>query len=417
METEFSIKTPSCQYNAATEVTQGYQEIRNTAENWQTIMEKIISGKAKDISLESKKDLRPCFITGSGPSFDKTVEKLKKWKGGIITHYSQAVTLMYYGIEPDYIVALDAICNWEGLQSVDWSKTKTKLITHPGMWPSLIENWPNGMLLYRQNLGNNKSFTMHEQKIMFTEREGTLEDALSSQVKLRPLILTEMTLFACTPPAQLFVAQLLGYGTIFLTGIDFAYLDGKERFTNYVKENGEWVKQEHFLDPNKKEFVITENLLKTDPLHMYYKKNFLSACRLSMQNIYTTDQGAITELKYMDIDKVIENYPSYKMQDKKEVALKIESYLAKVKCFVIEYEKGYSFVEAANPIPDLTNYMKMMNRRYVCTTCGANFNANDDIDYNGVECNMCHNKTVKQSNPINIDLNLRKMERLIGDGK
>lgn len=251
--TEHELRTESNKYNAVTAKTQGYQEIRNSAENWNLLMQYIADGRARDLNLEPKKLLAPVILTGSGPSLDRSIEKLKEWKGDIICHYSQAVTLMYYGIEPAYIVALDAICNWEGLQAIDWSKTRTKLVLHPGMWPSLVQNWPNEMLLYRQNMGDNNAFGMNEQKVMYSNRHGTLEDALASKVHLEPIIKTELTMFACTPPAQLFVAQVLQYGAVFLAGMDFCYLDGKTRFTDYsVKEydadgNPIWVKNEHFM--------------------------------------------------------------------------------------------------------------------------------------------------------------------------
>ena len=41
-------------------------------------------------------------------------------------------------------------------------------------------------------------------------------------------IRTDIVLFACSPPMQLFVAQLLGYKNIFLCGVDFGYHSGKE---------------------------------------------------------------------------------------------------------------------------------------------------------------------------------------------
>ncbi len=101
---EKDLRTQSNDYNAATAVTMGYQEIRNSAENWQNIMHLFRTGRAKDLNEEVKQRGTPVILTGSGPSLDDTIEKLKNWKGGIICHYSQALTLMYHGIVPDYIV-------------------------------------------------------------------------------------------------------------------------------------------------------------------------------------------------------------------------------------------------------------------------------------------------------------------------
>jgi hypothetical protein len=251
--TESELRTESNKYNAATAVTMGYQEIYNSAANWVDIMLAFERGQAKDLNEEPKKKLKPVILTGSGPSLDDSIEKLRLWQGDIICHYSQALTLMYHEIEPDYIVALDAICNWEGLQGVDWKKTKTKLVLHPGMWPSLVKNWPNEMLFYRQNMGKPDAFGMNEQKIMYSARHGTLEEALVNKFAFEPKIKTELTMFACTPPAQLFVAQVLQYGNVFLTGMDFAYINNKIRFTNYTIEGHNddgspiWEKHEHPL--------------------------------------------------------------------------------------------------------------------------------------------------------------------------
>jgi hypothetical protein len=414
--TERELRTQSNQYNAATAVTMGYQEIINSAANYQNIMRAFADGRAKDLNDEPKKLLEPVFITGSGPSFDDNVEKLKDWKGGIISHYSQAPTLMYHGIEPDYIVALDAICNWEGLRGVDWSKTKTKLVLHPGMWPSLVENWPNEMLFYRQSLGKSDAFGVSTQKIMYSERLGTLQDALDSKVALKPLIKTELTMFACTPPAQLFVAHVLQYGRVFLCGVDFAYHGGRMRMTNYERDtpNDEWVKREYLRDPNVP-YIITTNGLETEQLHLYYKKNFISAARLSMQQVYTTDHGAIVEMPYAPIDSVIKKQGRTTKWDipPKTRELNYERYLAGIGCYVVNFEYGSSFVEAANPIPDLTSFMVARNRHYTCQNCHTEATAQNDEDNNGKPCHLCGQPKMKQTNKADLKANLNRIQSLI----
>jgi len=72
--TEKELRTKSNEYNAATAVTMGYQEIINSAANYQNIMRAFKEGRAKDLSDEPKKRLEPVFITGSGPSFDDNVQ-------------------------------------------------------------------------------------------------------------------------------------------------------------------------------------------------------------------------------------------------------------------------------------------------------------------------------------------------------
>jgi DNA-directed RNA polymerase subunit RPC12/RpoP len=427
--TENELRTRSDQYNAATAVTMGYQEIRNSAENWQGIMKAFAEGRAKDLNEEPKKLLAPVVLTGSGPSLDKAIPKLKEWKGAIICHYSQALTLMYHGIIPDYIVCLDAICNWEGLKGVDWASTKTKLVLHPGMWPSMVANWPNEMLFYRQNLGKPDTFGTNEQKIMFCERQGTLQDALDSKISFRPMIQTELTMFACTPPAQLFVAQVLQYGPVFLTGVDFCYINDKERFTNWelIDETVEignappvatqkWVERVRMLEDPNREYIMTANGLKTDPLHMYYKKNFISACRLSMQRVFSTDKGAITEkeMPFIELDKVIKNNGRKAPDISPEARAKAyERYLARINCFVVNFAAGDAFVEVGNPIPDLTSFMNNKNREYKCDSCGASVNGNTDADGTGVECPACHKGKIARVNPCDVKANLNRFQALL----
>lgn len=415
--TEAELRTKSNEYNAATAVTMGYQEIRNSAENWHDIMKAFAEGRAKDLSSEPKKLLKPVILTGSGPSLDDSIEKLRDWKGDIICHYSQALTLRYYGIIPDYIVALDAICNWEGLKGVEWAGTKTKLVLHPGMWPSLVKNWPNEMLFYRQNLGKPDAFGVNEQKIMYTERMGTLEDALASRVQLKSMINTELTMFACTPPTQLFVAQVLQYGNVFLTGMDFAYHSGKERFTNWtINDDGEWAKTISLI--GNQELITTNNGLVSEPLHLYYLKNMVSACRLSMQQVYTTDHGAMTQLPYIDMDKVIAT--DGKKVPKIDPAVRAktyERYLASIHCFAITFEKGLAFVEVQDPIRDVTGFIQQKNRMYKCKACGADGMANDDIDHDGGKCQTCGKDSMFRVAHVDLKENINRIQALIDYNK
>lgn len=413
MKSEKNINTLSSDYNSVTAKTQGNYEIYNSTINRPAIFEILNSGRGLDLIKEPKKNGEPVMITGSGPSLDNTVEKLKEWKGGIICHYSQAVTLMYFGIEPDYIVALDAICNWEGLSSVDWSKAKTKIITHPGVWPSIINHWPNEFLFFRQNVGLNNGFSKTTQKTMYSELESTLEEALKSTIKLRSLINTEITMFACTPPVQLICAQLLGYGTAFLTGLDFCYFDDKMRFSDYVKKDaGKWEKRVYPIQENVK-YIKTITGFLTENLHMYYKKNFLSAWRLSLHPTITTDKAAITELPYADFNKVIEKQGrGIKNKPREQVVKKVEKYLAVVNCFAVQHEKGMSFVEATE-LKAIEQYIDSAMSHYACSNCGANATSKDGQDYTGWECKRCHGGKMQHVNSVDKESNIKRIKWLM----
>jgi hypothetical protein len=389
LNTESKINCDSAKYNAGTKQMQLIHEILNSAMNWKPIVDRIKSGKARDISEEPKViENKTCFIIGSGPSLDDSIEYLKEWKGGIICSTSHALTLMHYGIEPTHILMLDPFCCWDEIKGVDWSKTRTKLIAHPGCYPDIIENWPNEILLYLQNSGRVGAFYQDEQMKMYTWRDGDFRRST-----FHFYIRTNITIFACSPPMQLFVGEMLGYDTFFLAGCDFAFHSDKDRFTEYTinKKLNEfncyndnlteedWEKHEHIFDPNQKDLVKTNNGLWTKEIHIYYKKNFLSAWRLCEKTVYTTDHGAMTEIPYHDIKAVIKKQGDFPKQSKFFIEDTTERYLEGVGLFIIETNMGKAFVESYKPESELPIYMKETMRRYVCDTCGSKMTSNNYV--------------------------------------
>lgn len=385
---ESTIDCNSAKYNKGTKNSQLIHEILNSAMNWTTLTNKIKSGQAKDISDEPKVENKTCFIIGSGPSLDDSIEYLKDWKGGIICSTSHALTLMYHGIEPTHILLLDPFCRWSEIDGVDWSKTKTKLIAHPGCYPDIIENWPNEILLYIQNAGRVGAFYQDEQMKMYSWRDGDFR-----QSTFHFYIRTHITIFACSPPMQLFVGEMLGYDTFFLAGCDFAYHTDKDRFTDYtvipienakpgnsyvrINDDGTtWEKHEHLFDPKNPRLIKANNGLWTEEIHLYYKKNFIGAWRLCEKTIYTTDRGAITEIPFHDIKAVIKRQGDFPKQSKWFIEDASEKYMESVGLYVIETSKGKTFVESKEPEFELPLYMKDCMSRYICDTCGSKMTAN-----------------------------------------
>lgn len=412
METEKTIKTESREYNEATNKLQLFHEEVNSAYNHSVIIEKIKNKKARDISDEVKVDNLPCIIVGSGPSFDDAAPYLKDWKGGLICSTSQALTLIYYGIEPSHILALDPFCRYEEIEGIDWSKTRTKLIAHPGVWPDLIEKWPNDILLYLENNGKADSFYNTTQRRMYSWREFKEKDIRLPIFNF--YIRTSLTLFACSPPLQLFAAQNLGYKNIFLVGCDFSFNDKKERFTSYTPINGEWVKKEYPINENNENIVITNNGLKSEKSHLYYKKNFISAWRLSEQTIYTTDHGSLIEVPYTDIKKVIRKQGyGYQKQFPQFIAKKTETYLAGIYAFCVETKLGKNFIESSNPEVELMEYMESLYRQYTCDICKTNLTCDNLINQDGCECPVCKKGKLYHSVDIDIEYNIHKFIRLL----
>jgi len=429
---EATIRSDSSKYNQGTLAKQLIHEEINTAYNHHVIIDAIKNNRARDISLEPKVNKTSAIILGSGPSLDYSIQFLKDWKGGIFCTTSHALTLMYHGIEPTHIVALDPFCTYDEIKGIDWSKTKTKLIAHPGIWPSLLENWPNEILLYLQNLGDPTSFYATTQKRMYSHRED------SGRGMRAPTFIyyipTEIVVFSCSPPVQMFMAAFLGYGNIFLCGVDFAYHEDKDRFTNYtinskwipadndlfkensgtiaVKEN-KWEKHEHPFVKNDK-MIKTNNGLFTDEIHLYYKKNMLSAWRLSNQTVYTTDHGSITEIPYKSIESVVKSQGlNVNKQTPQFISLAVERYLASVGAFVVEAKNGVKFIESDKPEFELLNYMYLMFGKYKCDTCTVIVQSNDIIDHENEECPQCKKGKLVHVAPIDIEYNINKFIRLI----
>lgn len=429
---ESSIRSNSQMYNQGTIMKQLIHEEVNTAMNYHTIIERIKAGTARDISAVPKcydmPEKTPAFVLGSGPSLDDAIPFLKNWAGGIFCTTSHALTLMRYGIEPTHIVALDPFCTWDEIAGIDWSKTNTKLITHPGIWPSLLQNWPNEMYLYIENLGRPDSFYATTQKRMFTWREDVGKGI--REPLFHYYIPTEITLFACSPPIQMFCADILGYGTIFLSGVDFAYSKDKDRFTDYTIDieasnnpdnfkldgidNKVWIEHKHPYVPVDDE-VTTNNGLKTHQVHLYYKKNMLTAWRLSKQTVYTTDHGAITEIPFVDIEHVIKkNGYHFNKQSPGFIADSVEKYLASVGAFVVETKAGgMSFVESVNVEKELTNFMYQIFNEYHCPECKQNIKADNRNEHVGELCPTCKKGKLVHINDIDIPKHIDKYIRLL----
>lgn len=433
--TESTIRSDSSKYNAGTLYKQLIHEEINSAMNFAPIVRAFEEGRARDIGAEPKVDKMPALIIGSGPSLDHSIKYMKDWKGGIFCSTSHALTLIRNGVIPTHIVALDPFSLWDEIKGIDWKKTNTKLVLQPGVWPTLMENWPNEVLLYRQNLGRPDSYYATTQKRMYS---GRVEAGLGiREPEFHFYIPTEITLFACSPPIQMFIADILGYGNMFLAGVDFAFSKTIERFTGYtIKEEPlntiydpfYAMKHPEIWDEHASPFVKTDqtiytnNGLPTHPIHLYYKKNMLSAWRLSCQTVYTTDNGAITEIPYASIEKVVRKQgKDFPLQSKKFVSTSAEKYLASVGAFVVETETGVSFVEAVNAAHDITCYMYDLNSQYFCDKCGINIKSTSDktpslpdlADHMGEQCPSCKEGKLKHSHVVDIPGQIKKFQHYL----
>jgi len=416
MHDETTLRTDSAAYNAGTRANQLAHEEKSACENYHVIAQAYKDGRARDLNDEPKANGAPCMIIGSGASLDLALPLLHKWKGGIICTSSHARTLYKFGAPPTHILALDPFCTWEEVEGPDWSKTKTKLITVPTVWPTLIANWPNEMLMYRQNLGRRDIYYASTLNHMYSDRVGFRNCTFNFMIR------TEITLFACSPPLQMFAAQIMGYGNIFLVGCDFAYTYDKDRFTDWTVSKpatlfspAKWEEHVHTYDgldaKTKSETLLTVNGLKAHTVHAYYKKNMISAWRLSMQDVWTTDKGAITEMPYIDIGHTIMKQGAHIKGaiPPLEKEKRAEEYLALVGAFVVKPTNGFVFIEVAEPDKDLPDYMRKMNREYVCQECKVGLQSDKDDDQTGEECPVCKKRALMRRNYCDIDANMARV--------
>jgi hypothetical protein len=424
---EAGFRTNSNDFNQATKNHQGIHEEINSAYNHHNIISAFKAGRAHDIGdCEKPPELhgekQPCMIIGSGPSFDNNIEFLKRWKGGIFCTTSHALTLMYHGIEPTHIVCLDPFCSWSEIKGIDWSRTKTKLVAHPGIWPDIIENWPNELCMYLENIGNPNSFYATTQKHQYSWR-GQLD--ANRQTDINHYIKTEITLFACSPSLQIFCASCLGYGTQFMYGLDLGFHSGKERFTNYTLDDGEWIRHEHPLsEVGQRPVMRSLNGLLTESIYFYYKKNILSSWVCGGQTLYSMDYGIITEMPHAFPQDVIQSGGyGYRYQSPEEISDMAEPYLASVGAYVLHSNAGQGsvFIECGNPFSDLPDYMRRMNRQFSCPVCGSLFGRDDDMDASGMPCPACEKakrpgKLVRHT-PIDVESNMERIAKYIAKGK
>jgi DNA-directed RNA polymerase subunit RPC12/RpoP len=284
------------------------------------------------------------------------------------------------------------------------------------------------------------------------KRQYTWRDGPIRSPTFHYYIRTAITIFACSPPMQMFVADKLGYGTIFLAGLNWSEYKGKRRSTEYsVKPIAAGYKcpcceYVYVEDPDKKvddfwcpscgrypettaweahpnpytetgvesngDLVISNNGRKTRAIHLYYKKNLLSAWRLSHQTMYNTDEmGILTEVPYTSIIKVMQKQgKNYPVQSHAMVDRITERYLASVGAFVIVTEKGVAFVESDNPGVELRKFMEGVSSRYRCDKCGSEVVAEDGKDHQNEACPGGCGGNIHRVTEVDIEGNMRRID-------
>jgi hypothetical protein len=132
--------------------------------------------------------------------------------------------LLYYGCNPQYIIAFDHRISMDEFRVKKWPKNVT-LITHPGIDPEINASW-------------------RQRKMYFRIYEPSVEFYTQALEAGYPFITTIHYPFACSTSVQISLAKRMGFGPLVLMGVDLAYRDNKLRYQDWFYENRKWQKTE-----------------------------------------------------------------------------------------------------------------------------------------------------------------------------
>ena len=196
-------------FNDATAKHQARNFSWNEHSNWQRIRDQAHHGPVAMETLPHAVGI-PAVITGSGPTLDGCLERLKDFEGSIFCGASQAYILDAAGIVPAYVVAVDQnVVTADYIKGLEWNRTV--LITHPGIDPAVLEAW-QGQIRY---------FLLP-----------TAEEYERDRVALAyPWIRSRFSSGGALQTASYQIAVRLGYKPIYTAGVDFCFTGGRYRAT------------------------------------------------------------------------------------------------------------------------------------------------------------------------------------------
>ena len=114
------------------------------------------------------------------------------------------------------------------------------------------------------------------------------------------------------------VANFMGYGPLFLCGVDYGFKNWILRYPGVFKKKGRWTKDkvvhiQHEEDgkivdgtPMGREIIISNNGIPTTEEQSEYKVALMSVYKLDRPQLFDCSDGIITELPKLDITEVVE---------------------------------------------------------------------------------------------------------------
>ena len=296
--------------------------------NYDRISKEIMRDK-KDYKLADQKGKYkgPALIIGSGISLEKLIPYIKEWDGPIFCPQSMASTLLYHGRRPEYIVIFDANqMIWE-MSLKGYNFPGSTLITHPCISPEVIDKWKHKRLYYLMQHYSRMHGDIDFAKMTVPEVEKIAKEQLlgfdffeNIMPSVYNFIGAAILNAGCVVNNSIEVANFMGYGPLFLCGVDFGFKDWIYRYPTAKKEKGKWVVGEKQIVQHeengevvgdtdiKREIKISDCGIPTTEEQNEYKIALMSVYKLDRPQLFDCSDGIITELPKADIKEVVKNH-------------------------------------------------------------------------------------------------------------
>ena len=364
-------------YNVATRGKHMHNEIRYSFYNQNNILKAMgykydkkakgwlkcdDSPRAIDLRDAPKHKDKPILIIGSGPTFDEFAPLLKDWEGDTMVSTSQAATCVYLGKEPTYIMALDPNSNYEEMQVDTWKNRKSILIIHPGVDPSLFEQWKGPIYLFRK-LQPQTPFYDTVQKVGYSTMGEKQFDTWGFNSNV--LIKGQIPMLACVLAAQICAAKQLGYGRQYMVGADMGMPDNRDRFTSWAYKRGKWVaSRPHSVVEWARlvkawdrgdQAIISMSGVPTSIMFIFYSHQIITAWRLTEADIVSASgKGIIKLFPTATPEEIVRKQGAgIKGFNKKKMRMITELYLARQNIYFIYVGNGLMPHEFKDPLHDV----------------------------------------------------------------
>ena len=166
----------------------------------------------------------------------------------------------------------------------------------------------------------------------------------------------------------------------------------------------------------------TRNGEYTTQSGIFYLKNWISAWRLSLISMYTTDKGGALHglVPFMDIDKVVRTQGrAAKPQPEKFVRRVTERYLSTHHAYIIEArpnangDRPSQFVESRNPANDISVFLTKMGQQVICPVCGLQGINETERPTGEEECPRCNQAKFKLKHDFDVLENTIRIQKLL----